>query len=139
MLWFKFNLGLMFFELVSTLCAIVPDYANEYMTKENKNWTRFKNFAPNLNLNHNISMTSSQFSFYFLLCFSVSIREFVHSGRVSDWFTVVWFFFVFCFFRLLFYCKATGLDSETFFVDNNYTGQLLTCIIWNYVSLKSRQ
>ena len=37
MLWFKFNLGLMFFELVSTLCAIVPDYANEYMTKENKN------------------------------------------------------------------------------------------------------
>ena len=44
----------MFFELVSTLCAIVPDYANEYMTKENKNWTRFKNFAPKLNLNHNI-------------------------------------------------------------------------------------
>jgi len=37
MLWFKFILGLMFFELVSILCAIVPDYDNEYMTKENKN------------------------------------------------------------------------------------------------------
>ena len=37
-LWFKFILGLMFFEL----------------TKENKNWTSFKNFAPKLNLNHNI-------------------------------------------------------------------------------------
>ena len=24
------------------------------MTKENKNWTRFENFAPKLNLNHNI-------------------------------------------------------------------------------------
>ena len=36
MLWFKFILGLMFFELVSILCAIVPDYDNEYMTKENK-------------------------------------------------------------------------------------------------------
>ena len=38
MLWFKFILGLMFFELVSILCAIVPDYGNdEYMIKENKN------------------------------------------------------------------------------------------------------
>ena len=37
MLWFKFILGLMFFELVSTLFAIVPDYGNEYTTKENKN------------------------------------------------------------------------------------------------------
>ena len=43
----------MFFELVSILFAIVPDYGNEYMTKENKNWTSFKNFAPKLNLNHN--------------------------------------------------------------------------------------
>ena len=34
--------------------AIVPHYGNEYMTKENKNWTSFKNFAPKLNLNHNI-------------------------------------------------------------------------------------
>ena len=33
-LWFKFILGLMFFELVSILIAIVPDYGNEYMTKE---------------------------------------------------------------------------------------------------------
>ena len=24
------------------------------MTKENKNWTSFKHFAPKLNLNHNI-------------------------------------------------------------------------------------
>ena len=54
MLWFKFILGLMFFELVSVLFAIVPDYGNEYMTKENKNWTSFKNFAPKLNLNRNI-------------------------------------------------------------------------------------
>jgi len=46
----------MFFELVSILCAIVPDYDNEYMTKENKNWTRFKNFVPKLNLNHNINI-----------------------------------------------------------------------------------
>ena len=37
MLWFKFILGLMFFELVSILFAIVPDYGNEYMTKENNN------------------------------------------------------------------------------------------------------
>ena len=37
MLWFKFILGLMFFELVSILFAIVPDYRNEYTTKENKN------------------------------------------------------------------------------------------------------
>ena len=54
MLWFKFILGLKFFELVSILFAIVPDYGNEYTTKENKNWTSFKNFAPKLNLNHNI-------------------------------------------------------------------------------------
>ena len=53
MLWFKFILGLKVFELVSILFAIVPDYGNEYMTKENKNWTSFKNFA--LNLSHNIS------------------------------------------------------------------------------------
>ena len=33
----------MFFELVSIFFAIVPDYGNDYMTKENKNWTSFKN------------------------------------------------------------------------------------------------
>ena len=44
----------MFFELVSILFAIVSDYGSEYMTKENNNWTSFKNFAPKLNLNHNI-------------------------------------------------------------------------------------
>ena len=49
MLWFKFILGLMFFELVSILFAIVPDYGNEYMTKENNNRTSYKNFAPKLN------------------------------------------------------------------------------------------
>ena len=37
MLWFKFILGLMFFELVSILFVIVPDYGKEYLTKENKN------------------------------------------------------------------------------------------------------
>ena len=52
MFWFKFILGLKFFELVSILFAIVPDYGNEYTTKENKNRTSFKNFAPKLNLNH---------------------------------------------------------------------------------------
>ena len=36
-MWFKFILGLKFFELVSILFAIVPDYDNEYVTKENKN------------------------------------------------------------------------------------------------------
>ena len=30
-------LALMFFELVSILFAIVPEYGNEYITKENKN------------------------------------------------------------------------------------------------------
>jgi len=54
MLWFKFILGLKFFELVSILFAIVPDYGNEYTRKEKKNWTSFKNFAPKLNLNHNV-------------------------------------------------------------------------------------
>ena len=53
MLWFKFILASMFFKLVSILFAIVPDYGNEYMTKENKNWGSLKNFAPKLNLNHN--------------------------------------------------------------------------------------
>ena len=32
-LWFQFILGLMFFELVSILFAIVPDYGNEYKRK----------------------------------------------------------------------------------------------------------
>ena len=30
---------------------------NKYMTKENENWTSLKNFAPKLNLNHNIYST----------------------------------------------------------------------------------
>ena len=54
MLWFEFILGLKFLELVSILFAIVPEYGNEYTTKENTNCTFFKNFAPKLNLNHNI-------------------------------------------------------------------------------------
>ena len=37
MLWFKFILGLMFFELVSISFAIVLVYGKEYMTKENEN------------------------------------------------------------------------------------------------------
>ena len=52
MLYLKFILGLKVFELVSILFAIVPDCGYEYMTIENKNWTSFKNFAPNLS--HNI-------------------------------------------------------------------------------------
>ena len=53
MLWCDFILGLMFFQLVSISFAIVLVYGNEYRTKENKNLTSFKNFAPKLNLNHN--------------------------------------------------------------------------------------
>ena len=47
MLWFKFILGLKFFELVSILFAIVPDYGNEYITKENKIESVFKIFHQN--------------------------------------------------------------------------------------------
>ena len=54
MLWFKFIFGLIVCELVSILFAIVLVYGNEYMTEENKNLTSLKNFAPKLNLNHNI-------------------------------------------------------------------------------------
>jgi len=43
----------MFFEPVSILFAIVPDYVNDYMTKENINWTSSKSFAPKINLNSN--------------------------------------------------------------------------------------
>ena len=42
LLWFKSILGLMFFELVSVLFAIVLDYGNEYMTKEKKIETVWK-------------------------------------------------------------------------------------------------
>ena len=44
----------MFFDLVSILFTIVPDYGNEYMTEENKNWTSLKKFPPKLNFNHNV-------------------------------------------------------------------------------------
>ena len=47
----------MFFELVSILFVIVPDYGDEYMTKENRNWASLKNFAPILNLSNNIYIT----------------------------------------------------------------------------------
>ena len=39
------------------LFAIVPDYGNEYMRKESKNWSSLKDFAPKLNLNHNMFLT----------------------------------------------------------------------------------
>ena len=65
-MWFKFILGLKFFELVSILFAIVPDYGNEYTIKENKNGTSFNNCAPKLNLNHNTARTST-FSVHFSL------------------------------------------------------------------------
>ena len=45
MLWFNFILGLKFFELVSILFAIVPDYGNEYTTKKIK-------IEPDLNILH---------------------------------------------------------------------------------------
>ena len=60
MLWFKFIFGVMFFQPVSILFAIVPDYGNEYMTKENNNLARFQNFAPKLNLNHDIRLIGRQ-------------------------------------------------------------------------------
>ena len=68
MLWFKFILGLKYFELVSILFAIVPDYGNDYTTKENNNWTSFKNFAPKLNLNHNSNKWSDKDSHHFFVC-----------------------------------------------------------------------
>ena len=43
MLWFKFVLGLMFFELVSVLFAIDPHYGNEYTTKKKLN--QFEKFC----------------------------------------------------------------------------------------------
>ena len=55
-LWFKFIHGLMFFEPVSISFAIVLVYGNDYMTKENKNLTSFKNFTPKLILNHNLRL-----------------------------------------------------------------------------------
>ena len=45
MLWFKLILGLKFFELVSILFAIVPDYRNEYTTKENRKLCEFQKFC----------------------------------------------------------------------------------------------
>ena len=39
----------MFFELVSILFAIVPDYGNEYVIKEHKNWTGFKIWHQKIN------------------------------------------------------------------------------------------
>ena len=35
-----------------------------YTTKENKNWTSFKNFAPKLNLNHNIYKSKDIWEFW---------------------------------------------------------------------------
>ena len=52
----------MFFELVSILFTLVPDYGNKYMTKENKNLTSFKNFAPKLYLHHNTAMLQRKVS-----------------------------------------------------------------------------
>ena len=75
MLWFKFILGLKFFEMVSILFAIVPDYGNEYTTKEKKN------FAPKLNLNHNSDLCHASAVLYqlsYILCRptgSWSLRE----------------------------------------------------------------
>ena len=46
----------MFFELVPILFAIVPDYGNEYMRKEDKNGTRFKNFAPKLSFGRGLKL-----------------------------------------------------------------------------------
>ena len=52
--------------MLSILFAIVPDpdYGNEYttVTKENTNWTSFKNYAPKLNLNHNVYITKAKLS-----------------------------------------------------------------------------
>ena len=44
----------MFFELVSIYLPLFQIMVMKYMTIENKNWTSSKNFAPKLNLNHNI-------------------------------------------------------------------------------------
>ena len=60
----------MFFELVSILFAIVPDYGNKYMTKENKNWNSLKNFALKLNFNNNRYMNC------------VSALHYIYSGSL---------------------------------------------------------
>ena len=86
MLWFKLPRGLMFFELVSISFAIVLVYGNEYMTKENKNLTSFKNFARKLNLNHNMYivfdpfLTSPEIS---QLLFSYSSETHCYNTRFS--------------------------------------------------------
>ena len=59
-LWFKFIYGV--FWTGFNFIVIVPDYDNKYMTKEDKNWTSLKNFAPKLNSTHNrnISLNESK-------------------------------------------------------------------------------
>jgi len=59
----------MFFELVSILFAIIPDYGNEYVTKEHKNQTGFKIWHQKyLNLNHNTANWSASSRLGFWTC-----------------------------------------------------------------------
>ena len=58
----------MFFKLFSILFAIVPDYGNEYMTKENRNWTSLK-------ILHNIDITILNF-----FCTSTHGTHSMHEG-----------------------------------------------------------
>ena len=84
----------MFFELVSILFAIVPDYGNEYMTKENKHWTSSKNFTPKLNLNHNIYIHKVIISLIRLILhnvYSPGSMTFLRPSLTNDK-TISWFF-----------------------------------------------
>ena len=94
MLWFKFILGIMFFLTVSSLFATVPDYGNEYMTKEHKNWTGFKNFAPKINLNHNILGGESSFPGGTSCCVTKLCLQIIICSCDTDY--------------VLFFCKSTG-------------------------------
>ena len=69
-------LALVLFELVSILFAIVPEYENEYITKENKNWTSFKDVAPKLNLNHNVYTK--------IPCWFETVSKFLFTGITID-------------------------------------------------------
>lgn len=56
MLWFKFTIGLKFFNSVLILVTFVLDYDNQHETMKNKNQTAagLKKIKAKIKLNHNI-------------------------------------------------------------------------------------
>ena len=72
----------MFFELVSFSFAVILVYGNEYITKGNKNWTSFKNFALKLNLTHNIYIFLSNLHvLHFTIAQDVRALDFLQVGH----------------------------------------------------------